>query len=684
MNAEAAFMRPNTTGSDDEPESDVETITAGRTSFEVTQDDHEVLQEDEEREKLLMGDADQEGLRRIFVGNNGKEDARAGHRRGMKQKKSGKSDRKRRRRRRDSASVYAMEEGGQSSSSLSSTSSSESDQQRLGNFQAKRLRPYNRVLLHISILSLFLVLLYAAYRASSKPAWKEGTALFNNGTSRFAATTILVSLDGFRADFLQRGITPTLNSFIQNGISPPWMLPSFPSVTFPNHYTMVTGLYPESHGIVGNTFWDPAMQEEFSRSMQAKWWGGEPLWITAENQGVRTAVHMWPGSEAHIGDIEPAHLDKYNGSEPLSSKVDRIMQLLDLPGPESPSALADQPRPQLILTYVPVVDTDGHNYGPNSTEIRRTIQQVDTMVGDIFEGLQQRNLTETVNVVVVSDHGMATTSVDRLIQLEDLVDVNRVEHIDGWPLFGLRPKDPNDLQPLYEELQSKAKDNPNIDVYLRDVDMPARYHFSNNDRIAPLWIVPKAGWAIATKEEFDLEAGLRNGEVYHPRGLHGYDHEHPLMRAIFVARGPAFPHKPGSRVDVFQNTEIYNIVCDSVGLTPKANNGTLRLPLKPVGLHSDEDAPVLDVPSDPPETTISDAVSPSSATFSLAPPAIEASATEPVPIRPTVDHNDEKEPTPTNNQDEDRDWWQWVKDKFDGAKAWAEDHFGNNSNRTSA
>ncbi len=137
MNAEAVSMHPNTAGSDGEPESDVETITAGRTSFEVAQDDHALLQEEEEREKLLMGDADQEGLRRIFVGNNGKEDARAGHRRGMKQKKSGKSDRMRRRRRRDSASVYEMEEGGQSSSSLSSTSSSESDQQRLGNFQVR-------------------------------------------------------------------------------------------------------------------------------------------------------------------------------------------------------------------------------------------------------------------------------------------------------------------------------------------------------------------------------------------------------------------------------------------------------------------------------------------------------------------------------------------------------------------
>jgi predicted AlkP superfamily pyrophosphatase or phosphodiesterase len=199
-----------------------------------------------------------------------------------------------------------------------------------------------------------------------------------------------------------------------------------------------------------------------------------------------------------------------------------------------------------------VVDADGHKYGPNSTEIRQTISNVDTMLGEILYGLQERNLTDIVNVVVVSDHGMATTDVDRLIQLEDLVNPGELEHIDGWPLYGLRPKNPDDLDRLYQQLLGKAKDNPNIEVYLRDKDMPERYHFSQNPRIAPLWIVPKTGWAIVTKDEFDVEEGKRNGDIYHPRGLHGYDFEHPLMRAIFVARGPAFPHKAGSRVKPFR------------------------------------------------------------------------------------------------------------------------------------
>jgi predicted AlkP superfamily pyrophosphatase or phosphodiesterase len=333
------------------------------------------------------------------------------------------------------------------------------------------------------------------------------------------------------------------------------MLPSFPSVTFPNHYTLVTGLYPESHGVVGNSFWDPELEEEFfytdpARSMQPKWWlGGEPLWVTAEQQNVRTAIHMWPGSEAHI-TLEPTYLDKYNGTEVLFRKVDRILGLLDKPS--SGPGMALEQRPQFIAAYVPVVDADGHLHGPNSSEIRDTIANVDIMLQQLFSGLDERNLTNIVNIVVVSDHGMATTSTNRLIQLDDLIDLNLVEHIDGWPLYGLRPKDPSHLRPLYEQLIAESMKNPNFEVYLRDEDMPERYHFTKNNRIAPLWIIPKTGWAIVHKEDFDVEAGKSAGQVYHPKGLHGYDHEHPLMRAIFIARGPAFPHKPNSRLEAFR------------------------------------------------------------------------------------------------------------------------------------
>ena len=430
------------------------------------------------------------------------------------------------------------------------------------------------------------------------------------------------------------------------------MHPSFPSLTFPNHFTLVTGLHPESHGVVGNTFWDPKLQEEFfytdpARSMQPKWWaGGEPIWVTAEKNNVKTAIHMWPGSEAGM-DFSATYLDKYNGSELLARKTERILGLLDLPSIEDS---ATDTRPQLIAAYVPVVDSAGHKYGPNSTQMWDIISDVDKMLHNIFTGLNERNLTGIVNVVIVSDHGMATTSTDRLVQLDDLIDLDLVEHIDGWPLYGLRPKDPIDLRGLYDRLNVEAMRNPNFDVYLRDEDMPERFHFSNNERIAPLWVIPKAGWAIVHKEDFDVEEARATGKTYHPKGLHGYDHEHPLMRAIFIARGPSFPHKPNSRLDTFQNTEVYNILCDSLGLEPKPNNGTLRLPLKPIGLHSD-DKEEADHAED----------------FA---PDVEA-VDEEDPKIPLANSSNDEAAEESKSQDEHTKFWAYMKAKMEKAMQWA-------------
>ena len=558
-------------------------------------------------------------------------------------------------------------------------------------------------------MGFFFILLAFVYRLSnstdSQIAAFTATAI-SNGTSLFAPTTILISLDGFRADFLCRNLTPTLNRFVAEGISPKYMLPSFPSVTFPNHYTMATGMYPEAHGIVGNAFWDPMLEKEFyytdpERSLQPFWWGGEPLWVTAEKQNVRTAVHMWPGSEAHIEDQKIAYVDKYNGSEVLDRKVDRIMDLLDVPGPQDIGAKADVPRPQLIAAYVPNVDGDGHRYGPNSTQIRQTISNADAMIGGILKGLQERNLTNIVNVVVVSDHGMATTDVSRMIQLEDLVDPAELSHIDGWPLYGLRPKDPNNLYPLYDKIKREHGDNPNIEVHLRE-NMPERYHFSNNDRIAPLWIIPKAGWAIVAKSEFDVEEGKKKGEVYHPRGLHGYDHEHPLMRAIFVARGPAFPHTPGSRMKPFrkclfsriieliltssiENIELYNIICDSIGLTPAPNNGTLRLPLKPVGLHNDDQDTPNETPSDPVGIHSLTSAPPSAATMSAVITSLSSLAASASDLEDTtaslggsvpasVETSATTSASPAaSSKPAHKHWWDWFTDKADEIEEWVDD-----------
>jgi hypothetical protein len=471
------------------------------------------------------------------------------------------------------------------------------------------------------------------------------------------------------------------------------MLPSFPSVTFPNHFTLVTGLYPESHGVVGNTFWDPEMNEDFyytdpARSLQPKWWNAEPLWVTAEKQGVRTAIHMWPGSEAHIPPIEPTYLDKYNGKEKMARKVDRLLGLLDLPGDEDDLPAGNGRRPQLLAAYVPNVDTDGHKYGPNSTEIKTTIENVDNMLAALFQGLKDRNLTEIVNVVIVSDHGMATTSTDRLVQLEDLVDLDLVERIDGWPLRGLRPKRDQDLDKIWSQLVNSSRAyQDSVEVYTRET-MPERYHFSNNDRIAPIWAIPKTGWAIVERPEWDVKEAKASGTTYHPRGVHGYDHEHPLMRAIFVARGPKFPHSPNSRVEIFrkcivsplsynlhrwltfcweENTEVYNIVCDSLDIEPRPNNGTLRLPLKPVGLHSDPDAPSLDTPNDPPLS-----IGPMTSTTTTAPTSSPTHNTISAPSStPAATGTNNADFGDGGNSSSSSSFWDKVLDTLKSLKEWA-------------
>ncbi|KAL8834750.1 MAG: hypothetical protein Q9170_003627 [Blastenia crenularia] len=635
---------------------------------ELANHDRQVLLEEDEREELLT-EKRSKGNQSFF--------SRRGKGEGQSQGRAGTitlpGAHKARKRKHDGENneagelLYEMEEGGPKGeiSSQASSSSLELDKftpdQNYSSVKdrvVKRKRPLDRIskrkrlLLHLgigaAILLLFLLLIYGAYKASQSSKGKVNLDTLSNGTSDFAPTTILISLDGFRADFLHRGLTPTLNSFISQGVSPKYMLPSFPSVTFPNHYTLVTGLYPESHGVVGNSFWDPALDEDFfytdpTRSMQPKWWAdGEPLWVTAEKANVTSAVHMWPGSEAHIMSLEPTFLDKFNGTEDLNRKVDRVLELLDTPTTSDSAG-----RPQFIAAYVPVVDADGHLYGPNSTEIRDTIEKVDNMLHNLFRGLDQRNLTKIVNIVIVSDHGMATTSTDRLIQLDDLIDLNLVDRIDGWPLYGLRPKNPAELQGLYDKLLIEAQRNEYFDVYVKET-MPERYHFSNNDRIAPLWVIPQTGWAIVHKEDFNVAEAKVKGEVYHPKGLHGYDHEHPLMRSIFIARGPAFPHEPNSRLDVF--------LCDSLGIEPKPNNGTLRLPLEPIGVHSDQLSHAGDVPEDLPSDAAMKDIPSNSNSSQAATSAVEGE-TE----------------AQTDDVDESNSYWAFIKGKFEEAKAWADE-----------
>ncbi|OBA23742.1 Phosphodiest-domain-containing protein, partial [Metschnikowia bicuspidata var. bicuspidata NRRL YB-4993] len=406
--------------------------------------------------------------------------------------------------------------------------------------------------------------------------------LLSNSTHVFHPTTLLISLDGFHPHYINAENTPTLHRMLVDGYGAPHMVPSFPSLTFPNHWTLVTGLYPADHGIVGNTFYDPLLKKQFINTnpdlgLDPQFWqGGEPVWTTAAKQGVRSAIHMWPGSEVPgVGDNGPTYIDKYNGSEPLAAKADRIFSWLDIDDLSR--------RPELILAYVPTIDQFGHKFGISGPELTGALRYVDEFVQLTQDKLAQRNLQDIVNVIVVSDHGMAPTSNDRLLFLDDVVEITKIEHIDGWPLFGLRPRPEHSVDEIYLEIKANLDSatpdtQDNFNLY-RVEEIPPEWQFGGNltdhkfnYRLAPIWIVPNVGYSVTTRAKF-----AENNNDYYPKGVHGYNNTHLLMRAIFLGQGPYFEQKlsENKKVLPFTNVNVYNIVCETLQITPGVNNGTV-------------------------------------------------------------------------------------------------------------
>lgn len=442
-----------------------------------------------------------------------------------------------------------------------------------GNRKKSRIRYIVLSLLVVVVVTLSVIILKTSH---SSPSSTSDKVTLSNGTHNFHTTTLLISLDGFHPHYLSAALTPYMSSLFEKGYGTPYMVPSFPSSTFPNHWTMITGLYPADHGIVGNSFYDPQTGKQFvnthpDQSLDLSFWGGEPIWKSVAKSGIRSAVHMWPGSEVPgiAGDF-PLEVDKFNGSEVLSAKRDRIFHWLDR------DILT---RPELILTYVPTIDTLGHRFGISGPELEQGLTEVDGFIESVFQGLETRNLSDIVNVVVVSDHGMAPTSNERIVFLDDIVSLNKIEHIDGWPLFGLRPFAQFNVSDVYHEMVKNTPDR--CDIYSRE-DLPSEWNFGGHplnsyyDRIAPLWVVPKVGYSITTKEEFK-----RNNYDYHPKGVHGYNNTEVLMRALFMGSGPHFQKKlhgqsslDSVKVRPFKNTELYSILCDIFQVSPAPNNGT--------------------------------------------------------------------------------------------------------------
>ncbi|KAI8928001.1 alkaline-phosphatase-like protein [Entophlyctis helioformis] len=380
-------------------------------------------------------------------------------------------------------------------------------------------------------------------------------------------TVILVSLDGFRPDYLDRGLTPNLNRLARQGVRAVGMQPAFPSVTFPNHYTIVTGLYPESHGVVGNTYYDPIRKSAFEytnpeMNADGYWWnGGEPIWVTAVKQGKRAATCMWPGSEAEIRGVRPTHWLKYNGSMSLDEKIDHVVSWLDLPRSQ---------RPSFLSLYISDVDGAGHTGGIHSDLVASALQRVDNAIGRLHRLLEARHIADLVNLIIVSDHGMADTSTDRVIFLDDYVSLDSIRTLVNGPVWSVYPTTATQAEAVLKQLADGASTHGHFKTFLRS-QVPSEYHFQQSDRIAPILVVADPDWSIApSRREFDPQ------HPPFPKGMHGYNNSDAEMQALFLAHGSAFkrPLDGTARIPSFANTEVYQMLAKLIGVEAAPNNGS--------------------------------------------------------------------------------------------------------------
>ena len=365
---------------------------------------------------------------------------------------------------------------------------------------------------------------------------------------------ILVSFDGWRWDYIDRQPAPNLKALAARGVRATAMIPSFPVLTFPNHYTIVTGLYPEHHGIVGNTIRDPSLPERFTQSSEtardeARWWGGEPLWVTAIRQGRRAATMFWPGTEAAIGGVRPTYWKPYDKTFLSPDRVTQVLAWLALPPVEQPS---------FVSLYFDEVDTAGHDFGPDSPELAEAAGHLDTVLGQLVAGVHGLGLDDRTSIVVVSDHGMTPLSYGRVIYLDALIDLSTVDVLEWGGDLHLNPRD-GDVERLYRRLHGA---HPKLAIYRRQ-DVPARLHFRDNPRIPAIVGIPEDGWTVTSGQRM-VEHGI-------DAGSHGFEPRTRDVQAVFVAAGP--PLRRGLVVAPFENVHVYDLLCRILEITPAKNDG---------------------------------------------------------------------------------------------------------------
>lgn len=370
---------------------------------------------------------------------------------------------------------------------------------------------------------------------------------------------LLVSFDGFRYDYLNKTETPNFDKLVGSGVISEGLIPIFPSKTFPNHYAIATGLYPENNGFVGNNMYDPEMDAEFAiRNRDAvenpDWYQGEPIWNTVEKAGKNAGTMFWVGSEAPIQDMRPTFWKQYDESMGDSARIDSVIKWM---------TLDNENEVDLATLYFHFVDTQGHRYGPDSQELIAAVEKADELVGYLIERLNETDLSNSTNLMIVSDHGMASVSREKIVVLDNIIDPEALEMVAFSPVIMANVKEDARLEEIYGALKANEE---HYKVYLKD-EIPDRYHLKDHPRIPELTIVAELGYTINTKEVFE------NRPDYPSGGAHGYDNMEKEMHALFVATGPDF--KKGFEMKAFENVHIYELIAHLLNIEPVQTDGSL-------------------------------------------------------------------------------------------------------------
>ncbi|MDW5290388.1 ectonucleotide pyrophosphatase/phosphodiesterase [Formosa sp. PL04] len=413
-----------------------------------------------------------------------------------------------------------------------------------------------------NLTSFLLLLAITLVISSCNSAAKPIEINTNSKESQDKPYVILISLDGFRWDYVEQYNPPALSSFIKNGAKAESLIPVFPSKTFPNHYSIATGMYPDKHAIIGNSFFNYDKNEIYSignreQVTDGSFYEGSPLWVEAEQAGMISASFFFVGSEAEIKGVRPTYYYDYDGGVNNSTRVNQALKWLELPASK---------RPHLITMYFSDMDDAGHKFGPNNeAEIKKALFNLDTHLGDLFKGIKETGLP--VNIIVVSDHGMADLSVSNLIPLEDVTNDDLFLTIDSGSILNIHPKNKTDVETVFELLKSKEN---HFKVYKTE-DTPGFEYTPTSKNWGPIQVLPDYNYYFASERR--IESKKASGNLR--SGVHGYDPIYKEMHGVFYANGPAI--KTGASISSLRNIHIYPLILELLDLDiPENIDGNLE------------------------------------------------------------------------------------------------------------